>query len=332
MKRPLPGATLAALSLVGLGLTGCSAFSSTSSTGSDDGELTVVTSLYPLQYVAERIAGDHATVTNLVRPGQEPHDLELSPAETGQVLDADLVVYESGFQAPMDDALEQGGDIPTVDVAETVDLLPATEDEHDHEHAEGEEHADGDEHAEGEEHAEHDHEHGEFDPHFWHDPKRVADVADAVADQLAEVDPDHASTYEDNAADLRGDLEQLDEELSTGLADCQRSTVVVSHNAFTYLAQYGLEFEPIAGLSPDAEPTPATLGELHHLIEEDGLTTVFTERLVSPRIADQLAKDAGVKTAVLDPIEGLTDETAGEDYLSLMRANLSALKTANGCR
>jgi zinc transport system substrate-binding protein len=169
------------------------------------------------------------------------------------------------------------------------------------------------------------------DPHFWLDPLLVADFADAVADELSEVDPDGAGAYADNAARLRSDLEALDQEYTDGLADCERTTTVVSHQAFAYLGRYGLDLEPIAGLSPDAEPTAADLARLQDLIAEDGVTTVFSERLVSPKMAQTLADDLGVTTAVLDPIEGLSDETAEEDYLSLMRENLTALQQANGC-
>ncbi len=144
-------------------------------------------------------------------------------------------------------------------------------------------------------------------------------------------DPDHADAYRANAADLRADLQRLDRAYEEGLADCERSTVVVSHDAFGYLDRYGLEFAPIAGLSPGAEPTPADLSRLQDLIRAEGITTVFSERLVSPRVSETLADDLDIRTAVLDPVEGLSDETGDEDYLSLMRANLAALQEANGC-
>jgi zinc transport system substrate-binding protein len=160
----------------------------------------------------------------------------------------------------------------------------------------------------------------------------MADVADAVAESLADLDSDHADEYAANAADLRSDLERLDAAYTDGLADCDRDTVVVSHDAFGYLSRYGLHMAPIAGLSPDAEPTPADLAELHDLIEHDGITTVFSETLAPPELSETLAEDAGVTTEILDPIEGLTDDTADEDYLSLMEQNLAALETANGCR
>ncbi|TGN64991.1 zinc ABC transporter substrate-binding protein [Nocardioides eburneiflavus] len=284
-----------------------------------------VASFYPLAWVTERVAGDGWTVDNLTQPGQEPHDLDLTIAQTASLDSADLVVLEEGFQ-PAVDAAAENSDAPILDAAAVVDLIPATEGDHDHEGESEDEHAE-DEHAEEEGHDDH----GDLDPHFWLDPLRVADFADSVADELAEVDPDGAQTYADNAAALRAELETLDEEYSSGLATCERSTTVVSHQAFAYLTRYGLEFEAIAGLSPDAEPTAADLAHLQEAIEADGVTTVFSERLVSPKMAETLAGDLGVTTAVLDPLEGLSDETADEDYLSIMRSNLSALQQANGC-
>lgn len=280
-----------------------------------------VASFYPLAWVTERVAGDAWDVENLTSPGQEPHDLDLTIAQTALLAESDLVVLEDGFQ-PAVDAAAENGEAPVVDAASVVDLLPATDD-HDHEDEHTDEHAD--------EAGEEDHDHGDVDPHFWLDPLLLADVADAVADELARIDPDGATTYADNAAALRGDLEALDGDFTEGLASCERTTTVVSHQAFSYLARYGLDFEPIAGLSPDAEPTAADLAHLQEVIDADGVTTVFSERLVSPKMAQTLADDLGVTTAVLDPIEGLSEETADEDYLSLMRENLTALEQANGC-
>lgn len=279
-----------------------------------------VASFYPLAWVTERVAGDGWTVDNLTQPGQEPHDLDLTIAQTASLDSADLVVLEEGFQ-PAVDAAAENSDAPIVDAAAVVDLIPATEGDHDHEGETEDEHAE----EEGND------DHGDLNPHFWLDPLLVADFADSVADELAEVDPDGAQAYADNAAALRAELETLDEDYTSGLATCERSTTVVSHQAFAYLTRYGLEFEAIAGLSPDAEPTAADLAHLQEVIEADGVTTVFSERLVSPKMAETLAGDLGVTTAVLDPLEGLSDETAGEDYLSIMRSNLSALQQANGC-
>lgn len=306
------------LSLPALALlaSGCSAFSEGSSS-SDGDELQVAAAFYPLAWVAERVAeGTDTQVELLTRPGAEPHDLELTVKQTAQVVEADLVVYESGFQPAVDDTVAQNADGATLDAGAVVDLIPVGES--------AEEHAD-------EGHAEDEHGHGDLDPHFWQDPLRVALLADAVAGELGSLDEENASTYDDNAAALRKDLEELDGAYATGLDDCERDTIVVSHDAFGYLEKYGLHIAPIVGLSPDAEPTGAVLGELQDLIKEEGITTVFSEPL-EPALGEGLASDLGLTNGVLDPVEGLSDETTDEDYLSLMEANLDAVRSANGCR
>ncbi|WP_134765863.1 metal ABC transporter substrate-binding protein [Nocardioides sp. 1609] len=300
-----------------LATTGCSAFADDQAGG--DGAPSVVTAFYPLQYVADRVAGEHADVENLTTAGKEPHDLETTVKETAMIAEAALVVHEKDFQPAVDDAVEQNATGDVLDAAEVVGLQPFSEEGHEHEE-EGHTEDDG-----------HDHE-GDLDPHFWLDPIRMADLGDAVADALAEIDPDHADDFAANAAALRTDLEEVDRAYTDGLATCERSTIVVSHDAFGYLGKYGVEVAPVAGLSPDAEPTPAVLARLQELIDEDGITTVFNERLASPRFVESLADDTGIETAVLDPIEGLTDETADDDYLSLMTSNLAALQEANACR
>jgi zinc transport system substrate-binding protein len=278
----------------------------------------VVASFYPLQYVGERVAGAHADVEVLTAPGQEPHDLELHFAQTAAVAEADVLVVAHGLQPAVDDAVAQAGAEHVVDAAEVIDLLAGGESDQEHE-----------EHAAAADH------HGDqdVDPHFWLDPVRLADLAAAVADELSQVDPQHADHYAANLDTLQDDLAALDEEFAGGLADCARDTIVVSHDAFGYLgARYGLRVESINGLSPDAEPSPAHLARLADLIRSEGITTVFSERSATRELAQTLASELGLETAVLDPVEGLSDATAGEDYLSLMRADLAAIRKANDCR
>jgi zinc transport system substrate-binding protein len=297
---------LTAVAAAGL-LTGCGAVSGAPA---DDDERRAVAAFYPLAWVTEQVAGDQWAVTNLTAPGGEPHDLALTIEATAELADGDLVVYLSDFQPAVDDAIDANASGETLDAADVVDLLPL--DDHDHAGEDG-------------------HAHGEADPHFWQDPERMATLAQAVADRLSSLDEAGATAYQERAAGVIDELRALEREFSEGLSGCERDVVVVSHDAFGYLEQYGIHLAPIAGLSPDAEPTPAVLAELSELIETEGLTTVFSERLASPALADSLATDLGLRTDVLDPIEGLTDETAGEDYLSLMRQNLAALQEANGC-
>ncbi len=259
----------------------------------------VVASFYPLQYVAGRVAGEHAEVVDLTGAGVEPHDLELTIKQVAELSEADVVVYSDGFQPAVDDAVDQSEADHVVDASEVADLEA---------------------------------ENGDQDPHFWLDPVRLGTVAAALGEQLSAADPEHAEDYAGNLEALQGDLAELDDEIGRGLQDCERDLVVVSHDAFGYFAdRYGLEMAAINGLSPEAEPSPAHLRELSDLIDSEGITTVFSERLASAELADSLAGDLGLETAVLDPIEGLSDESADEDYLSLMRANLAALENANGC-
>lgn len=319
------GAMLVATLALGVVASGCAAFSDEAPR--EGSGLRITAAFYPLQFVSERVAGDRATVTDLTSPGQEPHDLELSVRASADLADADLVVYERGFQPAVDTGVDENATGETLDAADVVDLQPLDHDGHDHDHGEHE-------HEEAEEAEGAEHEHGidgDLDPHFWQDPLLLADLGDATAEKLAALDPEHADTYHANAADLRSDLEALDADYTAGLASCERRTVVVSHDAFGYLATYGLDLASIAGLSPDAEPTPADLRDLQDLVATDGITTIFSETLASPKLAETLAADAGVKTAVLDPIEGLTDSSGGADYLSVMRDNLAALRAANDC-
>ena len=270
--------------------------------GADSDKPTVVASFYPLQYVAERVVGAHAEVKNLTSPGREPHDLELTVMQTAEVADADIAFYQKGFQPAVDAAIAQNGPDHVVESTEVVTLEPTDETG-----------------REG------------GDPHVWLDPTRLSEIAAAFAEEMSEVDPANAADYEANLDSLRAELSELDEEFTAGLAQCELDTVVVSHDAFGYLGRYGLNFEAIAGLSPDAEPSPSHIGELHDLIESDAITTVFSETLASPEMSKTIADDLGINTAVLDPIEGLSDATRDEDYFSLMRRNLVALQEANQC-
>lgn len=299
-------------------LTACGSGSSGagSGTGSGSGDrLDVVASFYPLQYAAERVGGDAVTVTNLTKPGAEPHDLELSPKDVAAVSDADLVVYLDGFQPAVDEAAKNQAGAKAYDVAPAARLdLQGVEEDHEGDAA----HADG--------------EHSATDPHFWLDPTRLADVADALAQRLGTADPAKAATFTANAKALRTDLEALDGEFTAGLASCGNKDLVTSHQAFGYLAQrYGLTQVGITGLTPEAEPDAATIARTADFVKKNKVTTIYYETLVSPDVAKTVAAETGARTAVLDPLEGISDASAARDYLGVMRANLAALKTGQPC-
>jgi zinc transport system substrate-binding protein len=276
------------------------------------GKTNVVVAFYPLQFLAERIGGDQVTVTNLTKPGAEPHDLELAPQQVSAIQDAGLVLYLAGFQPAVDEAIDQEAKDHALDVA-TVQPLnsapPGAEEE-----SGGEQHAN-----EG------------MDPHVWLDPVRFAAIADKVADRLVALDTAHAADFRTRLGALKGELTKLDGEFRTGLATCVRRDIVTSHAAFGYLAQrYNLTQIPITGLNPDEDPGPQRLQEVAALAKQKGVTTIFFETLVSPKISETLAKEVGAKAEVLDPIEGI-EPGSSDDYLSVMRTDLATLRGALGC-
>ncbi len=264
--------------------------------GGGDRPVQAVASFYPLFEVTRAVGGERADVDNLTPVGVEPHDIELSPRQIDTVAAADLLVFlGGGFQPAIEEAARRAR--LAVDVAQP---LPVED----------------------------------RDPHVWLDPVLFQQVVGIVEDALVQVDPAGADGYRARAAEYRSNLEELDAELRTGLADCDRRMIVTGHEAFGYLARrYHLEQVAIAGLSPDAEPDPRRLAELTDLVRQRGVTTIFTEELVSPKVAETLAREAGVGTAVLHTIEGLESESEpGADYFSLMGDNLAALRQALGCR
>ncbi|MFD8425983.1 zinc ABC transporter substrate-binding protein [Streptomyces coelicoflavus] len=322
-RRRISGIAVTAATAIGLGT--LSACSSDSSAAGNTDKFDVVASFYPMEYLAEQIGGDHVNVTTLTEPGQEPHDLELSAKQTAQMGEADAVLYLKSLQPAVDEAIAQSGVKTKIDAATLTKLEDHGNVEHDHG---GEEHADEhaeEEHSEGGEHA--------LDPHVWLDPVKYAEIAEGVAKSFEKADPDHADDYRKNAEALAKKLSGLDTAYKDGLKNTATKVFFTNHAAFGYLAErYGLTQEAINGLDPESEPSPARIKELQEEAKADGVTTVFYETLVSDKTAKTLAKDAGLKTDVLDPLEGITDKSKGDDYVAVMESNLKALETALGAK
>ena len=321
-------AAVAALALAG-SLASCAALSPGSDstaaasgaapTAAPSGALTVSTSFYPIQYLAQAIGGEHVAVTSVTPTNVEPHDFELSPKDVTALSASSLVLYVSGFQPSLDDALAQVSGPAVVDLAGSVDLV----------HHDGVE----EEHEEGATEAAHDHDHdpaAALDPHFWLDPVRMQAAAKAVEAALAQADPAHADDYAANLDTLNATLTDLNTSYSTGLGHCERTTFVTSHAAFGYLAdRYSLTQASISGVDPESEPSPAELAEVKKIVESTGTTTIFTEELVSPETAQAVAAETGAQTRVLSPIESAPESG---DYAGVMRTNLEELRTALSCQ
>lgn len=283
------------------------------STPAEGDGVRVAAAFYPLQYAAEVVGGDLVAVDNLTTPGAEAHDLELSPRRIAELAEADLVIHLTGFQPAVDDAIAQSGPERVIDAAHLAMREPET----DHE----------DEDHEDEEHA-----HGNADPHFWLDPTLMVALMDDISAELQEILPEDAEQIRANAEQGKAEMMQLDDEFSEGLGQCQLDDFFTTHAAFGYLAErYGLHEVALAGITPDDEPSPARIAEVQEQIEKTGATTIFFEAQTSDAVASTIADDLGLETAVLDPVQGVTDQSQGEDYPSIMRANLEALRSANGC-
>ncbi len=280
------------------------------------GTVAVVASFYPIEFAVQQVGGDHVSVASLTKPGAEPHDVELSPKDVASVAEAGLVVYAKGFQPAVDTAVDQEGSDHAFDVAPVANLDLAAPPEET-----------GDPHTPAPPDAA-----AAKDPHFWLDPQRYAAVATAIGQRLGQADPAHAPAYTQNATAFVEKLTALDTEFRTGLASCARRDLVTSHAAFGYLSQrYGFSQVPIAGLSPDVEPSAAQLAQVADFVKAHGVTTIYAETLVEPAFAETVAKSTGAQLATLDPIEGLTSTSAGHDYLEVMRSDLATLRAGQGC-
>jgi zinc transport system substrate-binding protein len=281
----------------------------------DDGKVHVVASFYPLQYITQRIGGRYVDVMSLTKPGVEPHDLELTPRQTGILSDVDVVVYLKGLQPAVDEAVEQSD---AEHVVQATDYAPLEAHGTEVDGVHGRTRPSKDDHSVE----------AGGDPHIWLDPLRLAKVAEGVRKQLTAADPDHASAYRTGTAKLVEDLQGLDRQFREGLSGLGNRTFITSHAAFGYLAErYRLDEVAISGVDPESEPSPAHLADLHRTAKREKVGTIFFETLASPKTAETIAGDLHLKTAVLDPLESVRDP--GKDtYLTIMRRNLANLRAA----
>jgi zinc transport system substrate-binding protein len=260
------------------------------------GRPVALAAFYPYYWAAGRLAGPEVAIGLITAAGAEPHDLELSPRQVAAIGRADLVIYQRRFQPALDDAVHIAPPHAALDVRGVLD------------------------------------EPGDAaDPHVWLDPVAMERIVAAVGDALAGLAPGRAADIRARQAATITELAALDHDFAAGLRGCARTEIVTGHQAFGHLARrYGLTQVGVTGLDPEAEPSPRRMADLVALIRRDGVHTVFTETLASPRVADTLAREAGATTATLDPLEGLAPGTTG-DYLSIMRRNLGALQRGLNC-
>lgn len=307
----MPLRLLATLGAAALALTACSSSSDTPADPAGD-PVTVMAAFYPLQYAAEQVGGTEVQVTGLTPPGAEPHDIELTPQQVAQVSEADLILYIKGFMPAVDEAVAQIAADKAVDVSQGITLLKGSEHTHEGESAPA-------------------HDESGTDPHIWLDPLNMVSIADTITARLGEIRPDSSTVFAANAADLDQQLTALDEKWSSQTEKCASRDLVVSHEAFGYLAQrYNFTQLGISGLSPEVEPSPAKVAEVTDFVTKNNVKTIYFETLVDPKVAETVAAEAGAATAVLDPLEGLP-EGSDQTYLTVMEQNLATVVAGQPC-
>lgn len=287
---------------------------------SSNEKIQVMTTFYPMYEFTKQVVGDKGDIELLIPAGTEPHDFDPSAKDLAKISDSDVFVYNSPELETWTDNLTDTIDTKQTEIIQAskdIKLMEGTE----HEHEEAHDH-------DTQEHEEHGHSH-ELDPHVWLDPALAIKEVETIRDQLSKKYPDDKAAFEKNAASYIDELKKLDEEFQTAFKDAKNKTFVTQHAAFGYLAnQYGLTQEAIAGISPDQEPSPSRLSELKHYVDDNQVKVIYFEENASSKVAETLSKETGVKLEVLNPLESLTDKQIkdGEDYLSVMRENLAALK------
>ncbi len=263
---------------------------------SKEDKITITASFYPLYFFSKEITGDRAEVINLTKAGSEPHDFEPSTKDIRNIENSKLLIVNGNtFESWLPQFGEQISQ-------ENTQILKVGESP---------------------------------DPHLWLDPVLAQNQVEMINAKLQEIDPTNATFYQTNSKMLIQKLAELDSEFRTGLSKCEKNKIITSHGAFAYLAQrYNLRQVSIQGLNPDGDPSPAKIAETAKLAKENGINYIFFETLVSPKIAETIAKEIGAKTLVLNPIEGLneTEEQNGQDYFSIQRSNLANLRLALNCQ
>lgn len=297
---------LMAAAAVAAGVAVCAGCGNTSEEEDSD-KIKVMASFYTMYDFAEKIGGDYVEVTDMVPAGTEPHDWEPSASDIAGLEEADVFIYNgAGMEHWAEDVLDTLGnqDLIVVEASDGIELLESS----------GSGESDENE-----------------DPHVWLDPENAKAEMENIKNAFVEADPENAEYYEENYETYAAKLDALDEEFQTALADVKSRNVIVAHEAFGYLCNaYDLTQVAIDGLSPDSEPDPARMEEIIEFAQENNVTTIFFEELVSSKVAETIAEEVGADTAVLNPLEGLSDEDieSGADYFSVMRENLEALVTA----
>ena len=272
-------------------------------------KLQIVASFYPLYFLSEQIAGDKADVVNITPAGAEPHDYEPTAQDIAQIENSKLLVLDGTGLEAWGNSIKQNLNPKNTTVLTVGDGIINQKVMEDGQNV--------------------------IDPHIWLSPPLVKQITDKITQALMQIDPANSNYYQNNENSLKAKLDDLDAQYKQGLSNCAEKNIITSHAAFGYLATtYRLNQVPIAGLSPDAEPSPQQLADITKFAKANNVKYIFFESLVSPKLSDTIATEVGAKTLVLNPIEGLTNDeiSQGKNYFTEMQNNLSNLKIALQCK
>lgn len=311
MKRCI--CVLLTVSLTIFLFSGCSLIGASADRNQSQNEkLSVYTSIYPMYDFASKIGGDKVNVVNMVPTGIEPHDWEPAAFDIMGLEKATVFIYNgAGMEHWVGDVLDslQNEALTILDASTGIKLVE----------------------GHGEHEGKNGHEDESYDPHVWLDPMNAKMQMNNIKNSFIDADPDNTDYYEANYSKYSAELDVLDKKFMDTLASYTERNIIVSHEAFGYLcAAYDLNQIGIEGLSADYEPDPAKMSDIIDFALEHDVKVIFFEELVSPKVAETIAKEIGAKTAVLNPIEGLNEqqELAGDDYFSIMLRNLDELNKA----
>ena len=360
-------AIIGVLAVVGLGgaiwATSSNSDTTENTNSTDNENISIITTLYP-QYDFTRTIAPDAEVELLLPAGTEPHSYEPTPRDIEAIQNTDLFIYTGEAMEPwVKDILNNVSEDRVLDLSSSITLMQSDhshdheeedhshsdDHDHDHDHEDGHSHDEhGDDHSHEEEHShdheekvkdemheDHDHKHGEYDPHFWLDFTNAVTMVETISTKLSEIDSSNADTYSTNSQALITDLEALDTKYETTLSQCEENTLIIAgHSAFGYLTErYGLTQEAAQGFSPNAEPSSSRVVELIELVNEKDAGAVFTEELLSDRLAQTISDETGAQVLQITPAGNVTrdDLDANVTFIDIMESNLESFATGLSC-
>ncbi|MFT4312591.1 MAG: metal ABC transporter substrate-binding protein [Candidatus Woesearchaeota archaeon] len=325
------------LAIITLLVSACASVQSEQSLEAEQ-EIVVGTTFFPYYELTRPLLADVGQVISVVPKTMDPHDFEPRIRELARLQTLSAYVKTGVEFEPFEEQIIESlpSQIPIIDAGASLSLLEYTgshghshshDDEHSSDHSHNESHSDS--HSHDDEHSsDHHHDHT-YDPHVWLSPKNALVIMQEIQSQLEIILPEHAQTIQENAAQFGQQLQELEQAYAQSLETCQKDTIIVAHNAYSYLARdYGFHTASISGLSHESEPSLRQIAQLIDVAREHNVTYVFFEEHVSSQVAQTIAREVGAQVESLNPLEVVFDDRT---YIEIMYENLNKLAIALEC-